>query len=90
MLICSPMSGLGRQVLAAAASNIAVDNLVERLTAANPKLMVIRLGHPARLLPQVMLMHENSRAVRKCNHKIYTTPNLQPNIICTCANRDML
>ena len=41
------------QVLAAAASNIAVDNLVERFTAADPKLLVVRLGHPARLLPQV-------------------------------------
>ena len=41
------------QVLAAAASNVAVDNLVERLTAAEPKLVVVRVGHPARLLPQV-------------------------------------
>ena len=41
------------QVLAAAASNVAVDNLVERLTAADPKLVVVRVGHPARLLPQV-------------------------------------
>jgi hypothetical protein len=45
----------GNRVLAAAASNIAVDNLVERLVAAAPKLKVVRLGHPARLLPQVML-----------------------------------
>jgi hypothetical protein len=43
----------GSRVLAAAASNIAVDNLVERLVAAAPKLQVVRLGHPARLLPQV-------------------------------------
>lgn len=43
----------GNRVLAAAASNIAVDNLVERLAATDPKLMVVRLGHPARLLPQV-------------------------------------
>ncbi len=43
----------GSRVLAAAASNIAVDNLVERLAAAAPKLRLLRLGHPARLLPQV-------------------------------------
>ena len=43
------------QVLAAAASNVAVDNLVERLRAAQPKLDVVRVGHPARLLPEVGL-----------------------------------
>eukprot|EP00850_Spirogloea_muscicola_P015411 SM000117S25531 [mRNA] locus=s117:325377:330370:+ [translate_table: standard] len=42
----------GRKVLACAASNIAVDNLVERL--ATTKVKLIRLGHPARLLPQVL------------------------------------
>ena len=41
------------QVLVAAASNIAVDNLVDRLMTAEPMLMVVRVGHPARLLPQV-------------------------------------
>ena len=41
------------QVLACAASNVAVDNLVERLAKADPKLSVVRMGHPARLLPQV-------------------------------------
>lgn len=45
----------GSRVLAASASNIAVDNLVERLAAAAPKLKLVRLGHPARLLPQVGL-----------------------------------
>lgn len=43
----------GSRVLAASASNIAVDNLVERLATASPKLKVVRMGHPARLLPQV-------------------------------------
>eukprot|EP00884_Botryococcus_braunii_P011013 jgi/Botrbrau1/19913/Bobra.0059s0030.1 len=33
-------------VLAAAASNVAVDNLVERLVAANPKLRLVRVGSP--------------------------------------------
>ena len=41
------------QVLATAASNIAVDNLVERLAAADPKLKLVRTGHAARLLPSV-------------------------------------
>lgn len=54
-----------RQVLAAAASNIAVDNLVERLTAANPKLVVVRVGHPARLLPQVYFWPLNSLSTRR-------------------------
>eukprot|EP00731_Ephydatia_muelleri_P006463 Em0003g711a len=39
------------KVLACAPSNIAVDNLVERLSAARAK--VIRLGHPARLVESV-------------------------------------
>lgn len=41
----------GERVLACAPSNIAVDNLTERLGAAGVK--VCRIGHPARLLPQV-------------------------------------
>ncbi|KAL6763961.1 P-loop containing nucleoside triphosphate hydrolase protein [Haematococcus lacustris] len=45
----------GSRLLLAAASNIAVDNLVERLVkAAGPKLRIVRMGHPARLLPQVL------------------------------------
>lgn len=42
----------GDRVLASAASNIAVDNLTERLAACG--LRVLRLGHPARLLPSVL------------------------------------
>mmetsp|Transcript_21345 Transcript_21345/g.63970 ORF Transcript_21345/g.63970 Transcript_21345/m.63970 type:complete len:157 (+) Transcript_21345:1219-1689(+) len=47
----------GSRVLAVAASNIAVDNLVERLAAGTgaAKLRVVRMGHPARLLPQVKI-----------------------------------
>lgn len=41
------------QVLAAAASNVAVDNLTERLGAALPLGSVVRVGHVARVLPQV-------------------------------------
>ena len=78
----------GSRVLACAASNIAVDNLVERLSAppaggggggktpaAPPKgLNVVRLGHPARLLPAVIecsleahvLRSDNSALAKDC------------------------
>ncbi|MBK8979509.1 MAG: IGHMBP2 family helicase [Planctomycetes bacterium] len=42
----------GLRVLATAPSNVAVDNLVERLHG--PDVRLVRLGHPARLLPQVV------------------------------------
>ncbi|XP_061165035.1 DNA-binding protein SMUBP-2-like [Saccostrea echinata] len=41
----------GNKILACAPSNIAVDNLVERL--ASHKQKVVRLGHPARVLPNI-------------------------------------
>ncbi|KAG6771306.1 hypothetical protein POTOM_022654 [Populus tomentosa] len=50
----------GSKILACAASNIAVDNIVERLVPHRyvDSLMygvkLVRLGHPARLLPQVL------------------------------------
>lgn len=44
----------GARVLACAASNIATDNLVERLRLGNNKLKVVRMGHPARVLPAVL------------------------------------
>jgi hypothetical protein len=42
----------GEKVLAAAPSNLAVDNLVERLAAAG--IGCVRVGHPARVLPAVL------------------------------------
>lgn len=39
------------QVLCCAPSNVAVDNLVERL--AQCKVKILRLGHPARLLASI-------------------------------------
>jgi superfamily I DNA and/or RNA helicase len=41
----------GRRVLACAPSNLAVDNIFERLLAARTR--TVRLGHPARVLPQL-------------------------------------
>lgn len=41
----------GEKVLACAGSNIAVDNMLERLVAAGEN--VVRLGHPARVLPEL-------------------------------------
>ncbi|GFO34359.1 DNA-binding protein smubp-2 [Plakobranchus ocellatus] len=43
----------GLKVLVTAPSNIAVDNLLERLTAAHPSPRLVRLGHPARLMPHL-------------------------------------
>ena len=41
----------GERVLAVAPSNLAVDNLLEKLLAADEK--AIRVGHPARVLPEL-------------------------------------
>lgn len=41
----------GQRVLACAPSNLAVDNLLERLVAAGTR--AVRLGHPARVLPEL-------------------------------------
>src|SRR5258707_1146611 len=41
----------GEKVLACAPSNLAVDNLLERLVAGGER--VVRLGHPARVLPEL-------------------------------------
>ena len=39
--------------MACAPSNIAVDNIIERLHVMDPKLKIVRIGHPARLLDSV-------------------------------------
>ncbi|XP_064476421.1 DNA-binding protein SMUBP-2-like isoform X2 [Ornithodoros turicata] len=43
----------GSKVLACAPSNIAVDNLVEKLISYEGSVKVVRLGHPARVLPEI-------------------------------------
>jgi superfamily I DNA and/or RNA helicase len=56
----------GERVLVCAPSNLAVDNLLERLLAAGEK--AVRLGHPARVLPELrahtldVLVEEHSDA----------------------------
>ncbi|KAF3442575.1 hypothetical protein FNV43_RR16491 [Rhamnella rubrinervis] len=55
----------GSKILACAASNIAVDNIVERLACHRVKL--VRLGHPARLLPQVLESALDAQVLRGDN-----------------------
>ncbi|XP_058072374.1 uncharacterized protein LOC131221204 isoform X2 [Magnolia sinica] len=55
----------GSKILACAASNIAVDNIVERLFPYKVKL--VRLGHPARLLPQVLESALDAQVLRGDN-----------------------
>ena len=60
----------GERVLLVAPSNIAVDNVFERLLAAGEK--VIRLGHPARVMPELRehtldLLVENHPDVKMAN-----------------------
>lgn len=54
---------LGQTVLACAPSNIAVDNLFERLLAC--QVRAVRLGHPARVLPE---LRENTLDLLVQNH----------------------
>ncbi|RMZ89049.1 hypothetical protein DV736_g3721, partial [Chaetothyriales sp. CBS 134916] len=44
----------GQRVLVCGPSNISVDNIVERLVLTSPQTEIVRLGHPARLLPAVL------------------------------------
>lgn len=43
-----------QRVLVCGPSNISVDNIVERLAASSPSTSIVRMGHPARLLPSVL------------------------------------
>lgn len=67
----------GQKVLACAPSNLAVDNMLERLLAHGEK--AVRLGHPARVLPglrehtlDVMVdEHDSTRQARKLAKKAF-------------------
>jgi ATP-dependent RNA/DNA helicase IGHMBP2 len=54
----------GERVLAAAPSNLAVDNLLERLVAVG--LSCVRIGHPARVLPGLL---EHTLEARAAAHE---------------------
>ncbi|RMY44878.1 hypothetical protein D0863_16144, partial [Hortaea werneckii] len=43
-----------QRILVCGPSNISVDNIVERLSSAQKRIPMVRLGHPARLLPAVL------------------------------------
>ncbi|XP_020598926.1 DNA-binding protein SMUBP-2 [Phalaenopsis equestris] len=58
----------GSKILACAASNIAVDNIVERLFPFRVRL--VRLGHPARLLPQVLESALDAQVLRGDNNTL--------------------
>ncbi|KAI3764060.1 hypothetical protein L2E82_14060 [Cichorium intybus] len=58
----------GSKILACAASNIAVDNIVERLVPHKVKL--VRVGHPARLLPQVLDSALDAQVLRGDNSSL--------------------
>jgi ATP-dependent RNA/DNA helicase IGHMBP2 len=68
----------GNSVLCCSASNVAVDNVVERVSTAAPKLHTVRVGHPARLVPAVLscsleahvLRSDNSRLAADCRGEI--------------------
>jgi ATP-dependent RNA/DNA helicase IGHMBP2 len=68
----------GSRVLCCSASNIAVDNVVARLASAPQKTAVVRVGHPARLLPEILsssleahvLRSDNSRLAADCRAEI--------------------
>jgi superfamily I DNA and/or RNA helicase len=68
----------GAKVLACAPSNLAVDNLLERLVAHGER--VVRLGHPARVLPglrehtldEMVDEHPDMRQARKAARKAYS------------------
>lgn len=67
----------GQTVLACAPSNLAVDNILERLLAAGEK--AVRLGHPARVLPALrehtldllVKKHPNMRLAEKLTREAY-------------------
>ena len=63
---------MDKRVLVCAASNLAVDNLLERLAAHLPSHALSRIGHPARILPQLtrstldyQVAHSNNGQITK-------------------------
>jgi ATP-dependent RNA/DNA helicase IGHMBP2 len=52
-LIKKACLNVGSKVLCCAPSNIAVDNIAEKLVQGEGKLKIVRLGHPARFIESV-------------------------------------
>lgn len=77
-LIVQAVAG-GDRVLASAPSNLAVDNMLERLIEAG--VNVIRIGHPARVLPQlrertldlIVQTHPDMQLVKKLTQQATST-----------------
>lgn len=87
-LICAEVS-MGMRVLAVAPSNIAVDNVVERIAKVRPKTSMLRLGHPARLLSTVIehsldykLARTDNASLAKVTCRFYHFPLSAPSIAC--------
>lgn len=57
----------GYRVLACAPSNLAVDNLAERLAAAN--VAIVRLGHPVRILPELQTYTLDALVERQADYR---------------------
>jgi superfamily I DNA and/or RNA helicase len=72
----------GSRVLACAGSNIAVDNIVEGIVKKSKKsrkgINIVRIGHPARMLPQILevsldykvLHSDQSQLARECREEV--------------------
>lgn len=81
--ICQEASK-GSRILACAGSNVAVDNLVEGIskikTTISERINIVRLGHPARISPQILehslsyrVLHSDQSALaRDCRDEINT------------------
>ncbi|MDY6776020.1 MAG: IGHMBP2 family helicase, partial [Halobacteria archaeon] len=65
----------GESVLATAASNTAVDSIVESLVGSGESLEVVRLGHPARVTPELR-QHSLDRLLEK-NEKYQRSRSLR-------------
>ena len=79
-MICTAVAA-GYRVLACAPSNLAVDNMAEKLAEAGINL--VRLGHPVRILPQVQAHtldalvgeHEDYRQAKKVRKAAFALRN---------------
>ncbi|MEZ4646093.1 MAG: AAA domain-containing protein [Chloroflexota bacterium] len=70
-----------QHILACAPSNLAVDNLAERLAAAH--ISIVRLGHPVRILPELqaytldalVARHDDYQQAQKLRREAFTLRN---------------